>query len=136
MIVDTSALVAILYEEDGADDLLAALVSEPALMPAPAVLEFLRVAEMRSPDLGKIGRDLLKELCGNGLEILPFDERQAQIAGDANAAYGKGMKDGGVLNLLDLMVYAAAKDRDEPVLCTGRDYASADVGIHPASRSW
>lgn len=46
------------------------------------------------------------------------------------------MKSGGVLNLLDLMVYAAAKDRDEPVLCTGRDYAFTDVGIHPASRSW
>lgn len=47
-----------------------------------------------------------------------------------------GMKNGGVSNLFDLMVYAAAKDRDEPVLCTGRDYASTDVSIHPASRSW
>lgn len=135
MIVDTSALVAILYEEEGAGTLLNALVSEAATVPAPAVVEFLRVAEMRSAELGDVARELLRELEASGLEILPFDERHAHIAAQANARHGKGMKTGGVLNLLDLMVYAVAKDRGEPILCTGRDYSSTDVRVHSASRS-
>jgi ribonuclease VapC len=39
-----------------------------------------------------------------------------------------------VLNLLDLMVYAVAKERGMPLLCTGNDFATTDLAIHPASR--
>lgn len=134
MIVDTSALVAILYEEEGSSALLEALVAGPAAIPTPAVVEFFRVAEMRSRDLGAVAREMLDELCANGLEYIPFDQHHALIAAAANAAHGKGMGAGGVLNLLDLMVYAVAKERGEPILCTGRDYAAIDVAIHPGSR--
>ena len=47
-----------------------------------------------------------------------------------------GNSKGGKLNLLDLMVYAVAKRTGRPILCTGRDFASADADIHPASRQW
>ena len=39
-----------------------------------------------------------------------------------------------MLNLLDLMVYAVAKERGEPPLCTGNDFATTDLVMHPASR--
>ena len=44
----------------------------------------------------------------------------------------KGVK----LDLLDLMVYAVAGRTGPQILCTGRDFASTDADIHPASRQW
>ena len=136
MIVDTSALIAVLYEEDHAAELRRALLSEAAAIPAPAVLEFVRVADRQSPELGAIARDLLTELTANGIAIVPFEQRHARIAAEANARHGKGMGQGGKLNLLDLMVYAVALEREQPLLCTGKDFAASDVTIHPASRAW
>jgi ribonuclease VapC len=136
VIVDTSALVAVLYEEDHAAELRHAMLSQAASIPAPAVLEFLRVADLRSAGLGAIARDMLEDLVRNGTEIVPFDADHARIAAEANAQFGKGMGQGGKLNLLDLMVYAVAKHRGEPLLCTGKDFAASDALLHPACRPW
>lgn len=38
--------------------------------------------------------------------------------------------------MLDLMVYVVAKERGEPLLCTGKDFAASDLRIHSASRAW
>ena len=132
MIVDTSALVAVLIGEDGAGRLLDAIESEPALLPAPARVEFLRVASGARLQLGSIAADLLAEWEADGLTTIPFDAEHAKIAATANERYGKGM--GGTLNLLDLMVYAVAKERGEPLLCTGKDFAATDLELHGASR--
>jgi ribonuclease VapC len=43
---------------------------------------------------------------------------------------------GGRLNLLDLMVYAAARRTGLPILCTGADFAASGAAVHPASRGW
>lgn len=69
------------------------------------------------------------------LEIEPFTAEDAEIAGEANRAHGKGNGKGGTLNLLDLMVYAMARRLAEPILCTGRDFAATGIDIHPASRT-
>ena len=58
----------------------------------------------------------------------------ARLSVEANIRYGSGNGKGGKLNLLDLMVYAAAKALDMPILCTGYDFMSTDAKIHPASR--
>ncbi len=132
MIVDTSALIAVLLGEEGAVQLLDAIESEPALLPAPARVEFLRVASGARLQLGSIAADLLAEWEAGGLTTIPFDAEHAKIAATANERYGKGM--GGTLNLLDLMVYAVAKERGEPLLCTGKDFAATDLELHGASR--
>ena len=132
MSVDTSALVAVMIGEDGAGRLLDAIESEPALLPAPARVEFLRVASGARLQLGAIAADLLAEWEAGGLTTIPFDAEHAKIAATANERYGKGM--GGTLNLLDLMVYAVAKERGEPLLCTGKDFAATDLELHGASR--
>ncbi len=135
MIVDTSALAAIAFEERGADALLDALLSERALLPAPAQTEFQRVAALRGAGFDAIAADLLATLETAGLEVIPYDRTHAAIAARAHAAYGKGNGVGGLLNLLDLMVYAVAKDRRMPILFTGRDFSSTDAAVHPASRT-
>lgn len=135
MIVDTSALAAIAFEERGSDVLLDALLSERCLLPAPAQTEFQRVAALRGVGWDRIAADLLDTLEIAGLEVVPYDRTHALIAGRAHADYGKGNGVGGLLNLLDLMVYAVAKDRDMPILFTGRDFASTDIAVHPSSRT-
>lgn len=135
MIVDTSALAAILFEERGADALLDALLSERGLLPAPAQTEFQRVAALRGAGFDDMASDLLGKLEDAGLEVVPYDRTHAAIAARAHGAYGKGNGAGGLLNLLDLMVYAVAKDRDMPMLFTGCDFPSTDVAVHPSSRT-
>ncbi len=135
VIVDTSALAAIAFEEPGADALLDALLSERGLLPAPAQTEFQRVAALRGVGFDGIAAELLDKLETAGLEVVPCDRTHAAIAARAHAKYGKGNGIGGLLNLLDLMVYAVAKDRGMPILFAGRDFTSTDVAVHPASRT-
>lgn len=136
MIVDTSALVAILLKEEGYEPLLSALEDELAVLPAPARAEFLRIAASERLKLETVAGELLAVLEEGGLTTVPFTEQQARIASAANAEHGQGNGHGGTLNLLDLMVYAAARDRGEPLLCTGKDFVATDLDLHRASRRW
>ncbi len=135
MIVDTSALAAIAFEERGSDALLDALLSERGLLPAPAQTEFQRIAALRGHGFDTIAAGLLEKLEQAGLEVIPYDRTHAAIAAQAHPKYGKGNGLGGLLNLLDLMVYAVAKDRNMPILFTGRDFTSTDAAVHPSSRT-
>ena len=135
MIVDTSALVAILLQEPGAEALLGAIADEGGLLPSPARVEFLRVASGSRVGLGREAVTLLERFEQLGLDTIPFTDEHARIASEANLRYGKGVGSGGLLNLLDLMVYAVAKERGEPLLCTGNDFVSTDLVIHSASRA-
>lgn len=134
MIVDTSALAAILFEEAGADVLLDALLTERSFLPAPAQTEFQRVAALRAPAFGDIAEALLDKLESAGMEVIAYERTHARIAVSSHASYGKGNGRGGLLNILDLMVYATARDRGLPLLFTGRDFLSTDIAVHPASR--
>jgi ribonuclease VapC len=136
MIVDTSALIAILTGEAGAAQLSDALEAESALLPAPAQLEFMRVAAGSRLRLREVAADLFAEWEVGGLTIVRFDAGHARIAVEANARYGLGNGHGGRLNLLDLMVYAVAKERGERLLCTGKDFAATDLELHAASRHY
>jgi ribonuclease VapC len=134
LIVDTSALVAIVKKERSFDILLAALLREAGYIPAPVIVEFHRVTSLFDNAIEPDSADLLSLLLGGGLSIIAFDETAATIATTANGAYGSGNGRGGRLNMLDLMVYGMAKARGLPILCTGSDFATTDALIHPASR--
>lgn len=135
MIVDTSALVAILIREPGWEAMRAALVDETARLPAPALVEFVRVAASERLGLAQPARALIDAAQATGLEIVAFTAAHAALATTANARFGAGQRQGGKLNVLDLMVYAVARDYAEPVLCTGSDFAATDIALHPASRT-
>ena len=95
----------------------------------------VRSMRMLSEEAQALARETLAQYQAFGLNVAPFELAHASQAIDANLHHGKGMGQGGKLNLLDLMVYAVARARGEPVLCTGRDFAATDLVLHPASRA-
>jgi ribonuclease VapC len=136
LIIDTSALVASVYCEKGAEAINRAFANEArtALIPTPVLFEYHRVTSLNANVPNPVARELLAKLVAIGVRLLPFDEAMAMRAAEANERYGSGNERGGLLNMLDLMVYTAAKARDLPILSTGKDFASTDAKIHPASR--
>jgi ribonuclease VapC len=134
LIVDTSALVAIATGEWEWEALLAAISTSRTVVPAPALTEMELVLARRGPIALAAGTGLIDRMMKKGLSVVPFDHAHARITAIARELYGKGNGRGGLLNFGDLMVYAVAKSRGEPILCTGCDFASTDLEIHPASR--
>ncbi len=134
MIVDTSALVAIVLGEPGWEQLLEALGDGLRQIPAPVITELQMVTGRRGDGDVARAEALLDTLFADGVEVASFAHRHAQLTHIARERFGKGNGRGGLLNFGDLMVYAIAKDRGAALLCTGRDFASTDLAIHPASR--
>jgi ribonuclease VapC len=134
LIVDTSALVAVARAERGWEPIWNALHSELGFIPAPALVELSRVTSDKDnlPHAGVT--QLLETLASCKIVVESFTARDAQAAITANTLYGSGNGKGGKLNMLDLMVYAMAKARSLPILCTGDDFPTTDALIHPASR--
>lgn len=125
MVVDTSALVAILQQEPEAET-FARLIEESStrLVSAATVLEAGMVAEVRC---GKRGADELDHLLLRArFDIVPFDSEQAVIAREAFRRFGKGRHRAG-LNLGDCFAYALAKTSGEPLLYKGEDFSETDV---------
>ena len=135
MIIDSSALVAIILRETHNTHLRDAIFSaKSAAIPATAMTEVQLVIGGRGQQYLAAAAALFEMLLAEGVEVVAFDQRHADITAIARSRYGRGNGTGGKLNFGDLMVYAIAKERGEPVLCTGRDFASTDLEIHPASR--
>lgn len=134
MIVDTSALVAITCGEDAWEQLRLAINSNEVTIPAPVLTELWLVLNGRHPGFVSLGEEIVANLLADGASIVAFEPRHAQITAAARQRFGKGNGHGGKLNFGDLMVYAIAKERNLPLLCTGNDFASTDLIIHPASR--
>ena len=134
MIVDASALAAIILGEPEWERLLEALSERPLRMPATALTELQLAMAGRSDQDAAVASALIDELHAKGLEIISFELRHTILTPSAREQFGKGNGKGGKLNFGDLMVYAVAKDWGEPLLCTGRDFVTTDLVIHPASR--
>jgi ribonuclease VapC len=136
LIVDTSALVAVVYHEQGAEEFIAALSREStnAHLLAPVLVELHRVVSVTGNRPNPNALAIVKWLEEEGAQFVSFSNTMAVEAVSANERFGSGNGKGGKLNLLDLMVYAAAKTLDVPILCTGKDFVRTDAKIHPASR--
>lgn len=134
MIVDTSALIAIISNEEGWEDLRAALLGEPALVPAPVIVELALVSSRDRNEPNRSAQALLDLALSYSAAVEPFSAEDAALSVEAHRLYGRGNGSGGKLNMLDIMVYCMAKRRNRAILCTGRDFVSTDASIHPASR--
>ncbi len=122
IVVDTSALIAILQGEpqaEGCSDALAE--SERLLIAAPTLTESIIVAAARdlSPGLGT----LLDSL---PFEVVALNEERALAAAREYLRWGKGFHPAG-LNFVDCFAYALAKEHDCPLLFVGEDFAQTDV---------
>jgi len=129
MVIDTSALTAILRKEPERDALLKALIGAPTRMvSAVTALEAAMVIEGRYGPAAAADLELL--LYASRIEIVPFDAAQSALAVRAWKKYGKG-RHPAALNLGDCCVYALARASGEPVLCKGGDFTQTDVAVVP-----
>lgn len=125
MIVDSSAVIAILFDEPEAQIFASAIGNaDRVVIGAPTLVETAIVAEARAGVGMGIRLDrLLLEL---EAEIVPFTAEHAAIARDAWRRFGKGRHPAG-LNLGDCFSYALARSRNEPLLFKGSDFPQTDV---------
>lgn len=125
MVIDTSALVAILCNEPDAPLFEAAIETDPTrLISAATLLETAIVIEARFGEDG--GRELDLLIHKAQIEIAPFDQEQAEIAREAYRIYGRG-RHAAALNYGDCFAYALSTVRGEPLLYKGDDFAKTDI---------
>lgn len=125
MIVDSSALVAILQKEPEALRLSQAMAPDPVRSVSAANrLETSMIMFVRYGTEGIRDLDLLAAKAG--LEIAEVTPRQADIARRAFMKYGKGIHPAG-LNFGDCFAYALAQDSGEPLLFKGDDFPKTDI---------
>ncbi|MGH9677754.1 MAG: type II toxin-antitoxin system VapC family toxin [Candidatus Acidiferrum sp.] len=127
MVIDSSALVAILLGEPERGRFLQALSeSETRLLSAANALETVIVVESRRGEAG--GRELDLFLHTAGIQIVSVDAEQFTIARYAWRKYGKGQHRA-ALNFGDCFAYALAKTSSEPLLAKGRDFSQTDLQL-------
>ena len=125
MIIDTSALVAILGDEPERKGFTLAIEqAESCAMSVVSFVETSMVIEARHGADGRRDLDLL--IAKAQIELAPVDADQALVAREAFRQYGKGRHPAG-LNLGDCFVYALAKVLNQPLLCKGRDFIRTDL---------
>ncbi|HYX85677.1 MAG TPA: type II toxin-antitoxin system VapC family toxin [Gaiellales bacterium] len=129
MILDTSAIVAVLTEEPDAPRILAALASADDVgIGAPTVVETGIVLTAR---LGAVGRSLLSRFLEESeAEVLAFTPEHWSRGVDAFSRFGKGRHRAG-LNFGDCLTYAIAAVARRPLLCVGQDFAETDLSLVP-----
>lgn len=125
MVIDTSAILAVLFQEPEAERIARTIAEDPRrLASAFTVLEAGIVAEARKGEPG--GRELDLLIHRIGLESIPLTASLVEIARDAWRRFGRGR---GVakLNIGDCCSYALARVSGEPLLFTGGDFSQTDI---------
>jgi ribonuclease VapC len=126
MMVDTSAVVAILRKEPEAEVFVKILEqARRSVMVAPNYLELCMVllGNKEPPALQKV-RSTLEEL---GIRIIEFTPDMADVSVRAFENFGKGQGHAAQLNFGDCMAYAASKIEGMPLLFKGDDFRLTDV---------
>jgi ribonuclease VapC len=127
MVVDTSALVAILFAESTAERLMEAILAAPRpIVSAASLVEVGIVAIARRGEASE--RELNSLLRQFRLQIIPVTADHAERALGAFRRFGKGRHPAG-LNYGDCFSYALASITGEPLLCVGDDFARTDLQI-------
>jgi ribonuclease VapC len=126
IVVDTSALIAILRREPEADDFLRIIsFSGPCLVLSVSVMEAsIVLAGRQGDDISWLGLDQL--VLRAGIEVVPQDRLLVDIARDAFLRYGKG-RHPAALTMGDCAAYALAKARGLPLLFKGNDFSQTDL---------
>lgn len=128
IVVDTSALMAILLDEPEAAGCMTAIeTSGRLLISAGTLAEALIVAARRN-----IGEEMAELVEGLGFEIVPVTSSSARRIAAAHGRWGKGVHPA-ALNFGDCFAYVTARDHDCPLLYVGDDFSRTD--LLPARRS-
>jgi ribonuclease VapC len=125
MILDTSAILAILFGESDAEIYARAIAeAESRRISAANFVEAAIVVEAQTAEIGSRQFDAFFRRAAIAIE--PLTEEQAHIARQAYADFGKG-RHPAALNLGDCFAYALSKAAGEPLLFKGRDFHRTDV---------
>jgi len=127
MILDTSAVIAVVFREPGFEALVEKVAgSDLTALGAPTAAEIGIVLSAR---LRQDARGLLARLLAEwGAEVVPFGDDHWKEAIDAYQRYGRG-RHRAALNFGDCLSYAVAKLADQPLLCVGDDFAKTDIEL-------
>ena len=131
IVIDSSAVVAILRDEPGADAIAARMAAEPSDARRMSVASYLEVGAVLA---GRLPGDRLQAiadldafLADAGVTLVAVDEDQARLALHARIVFGRGMGHGGPLNFGDCFSYALAKSLDAALLYVGDDFSATDI---------
>lgn len=132
MVIDTSAILAMLFDEPEADEFERLVEADPVvLVSAVSRVEAVFVVEGRKGNAGRIRLNQFFELVR--AEVVPVDADQAEVACEAFRRYGKGRHPAN-LNFGDVFAYALAKTTGEPLLFKGDDFRLTDLPSAAQSR--
>ncbi|MBW4052701.1 MAG: type II toxin-antitoxin system VapC family toxin [Proteobacteria bacterium] len=133
MVIDTSALLAILQDEPQRRRFNEAIEADDTR--ALSTGSFLETSMILESRFGADGvRDLDHFIAKAQISLSAVDAEQARLARDGFRKYGKGRHPAG-LNFGDCFSYALARSLDEPLLFKGNDFLRTDVECHPASEA-
>lgn len=125
MVLDTSAITAVLFDEPERRDLIRKIADAPRLLISSAtLLEATIVVESRRGEIA--GRELDLFLHRARVQTVAVDAEQAEVARIAWRRYGRG-RDRAGLNFGDLFAYALARASTEALLFEGDDFTQTDV---------
>ncbi len=125
MVIDTSAVIACLFDEPERASLVDAMEADPVrLISVVGVVEasFVILGRKRAGGLS----DLQALLDDGEIEGVPVDVRQAEAAVEAFRRFGRG-RHPAALNIGDCFAYALAKTTGEPLLFKGGDFVRTDI---------
>jgi ribonuclease VapC len=126
IVVDTSAVIAILLDEPERVAFRTTIMNAPA-----AIMSSATMIEARMVAYGRGGQVLLTKfdsvIEALAIEIVPLGLAEIDAAHTAFVAYGKGSGHPAQLNFGDLFSYALAKSRGIPLLFKGDDFAQTDI---------
>jgi ribonuclease VapC len=127
LILDASAIVAILFREADREELLSKIDAARMVgVGAPTLVETAIVLDARLGDAGR--HDLKGFLANAGVVVVSFDDGHWEIAVEAWLRYGRGRHKAS-LNFGDCLAYATARVADRPLLCKGDDFAKTDIAL-------
>ena len=127
MILDTSAIVAVVFREPGYEDLLDRMSGGSSLAigsPTLAETGIVLSARMKADARGLLSRLVMEA----GIDILPFTEAHFGAAVGAWRRFGRGRHEAS-LNFGDCLSYAIARLSNRPLLCVGDDFAKTDIEL-------
>jgi len=130
IVVDSSALLAILEKESDAADFAAAIQQADRLLISAVNVHETGIVLRARRGVAAVYRLWRFLKADNDFEIIPFDETQAREALAAFDRYGKGIDPKARLNLADCAAYALARTMNAPLLFKGSDFPETDVQSH------
>ena len=125
IVIDTSAIIAILLEEPDNKYLKEIIISQDCIMSSPTVTECHCVMMRRRNNSHPLV--ISRFINSLQIDIIRFDESHSEISGLAYFKYGKGSGHPAQLNLGDTFSYALAKTRNIPLLFKVNDFIYTDI---------